>query len=410
MPALALRGGIPVRAEPFPAWPVCDGREERALIETLRSGVWGIPRPRVEEFEARFAAYCDARYATACTSGSTALILAIVACGIGAGDEVIVPPYTFIATATSVFMANAVPVFADIDPNTFNLDPAAVEAAITPRTKAIVPVHLGGCPCDMDGIMDVARKHGLRVIEDACQAHGAEWKGQKVGAIGDLGCFSFQSSKNLTCGEGGAVTSNDEALAAAVDSIYNVGRLPGKGFHEHFGLGTNFRMNEFQAALLLCGLERLPEQTALRNRNGALLRELLSGIPAIAMQISDPRVTAHAWHLFPFRYKKEQCKGVPREKFLAALKAEGIPCVAGYTPLYRAPLFQNARFGAHGCPAACPFREGKADYSTVHLPVVEQVCGEMLWLQQRILLGAEDDMRDIAKAIAKVVEHADDLL
>ncbi|MCX7012301.1 MAG: DegT/DnrJ/EryC1/StrS family aminotransferase [Candidatus Sumerlaeota bacterium] len=410
MPALALNGGTPVRTIPFPPWPVFDEREERALVETLRSGVWGIPRPRVEEFEEKFAAYHDARFAVACTSGSTALKLAILACGIGTGDEIIVPPYTFIATATCVLLCNAVPIFADIDPETFNLDPRAIDAAVTPRTKAIIPVHLGGCPCDMDGIGEAAKKHGLRVIEDACQAHGAEWKGRKVGAIGDLGCFSFQSSKNLTCGEGGAVASDDEALAETVDSIHDVGRMKGKGFYEHYGLGTNYRMNEFQAALLLCGLERLPEQTARRNRNGTLLRDLLRAVPAVAPQKVDPRVTSHAYHLFPIRYRREFCKNLPRERFLAALQAEGIPCSLGYTPLYRAPLFRNERYGARGCPASCPYHGEKPDYSKVFLPVVEQVCGEMVWFQQRLLLGTEQDTRDIADAIAKVVERYDELL
>jgi len=223
---LALNGGKPVRTKPFPKWPVFDERELEALKGVLESGFWGIGGSRKKEFEEKFAAYQDAKYGVAVTSGTAALEVSLRALGIGCGDEVIVPPYTFMATVTTVFYVNAIPVFADIDPEAYTIDPKSVESVISERTKAILPVHVSGRPADMDGLLSIAKKYDLFILEDACQAWGSEWRGKRVGAIGNMGTFSFQSSKNITSGEGGIIVTNDEDLYTKAWSLHNCGRRP----------------------------------------------------------------------------------------------------------------------------------------------------------------------------------------
>lgn len=396
---LALEGGTPVRNRPWPQWPVFDEREEQAALEVVRSGKWwSVEGTKVREFEQAFARFQDAQFAVCVTNGTAALEVALRAAHIGCGDEVIVPPYTFIATATAVLSVGATPVFVDVEEESLNIDPTKIEEAITPRTRAIIPVHIAGCPADMDGVLEVARKHNLLVIEDAAQAHAAEWKGTKVGAIGDMGCFSFQASKNLNAGEGGAVVTNDPHWADQVWSVHNVGRVRGGRWYEHHVLGSNFRMTEFQAAILLCQLQRLPEQTERRTRNAQKLTEMLSQIPGIRPPRPDPRVTRHAYHLYIFRYNKEAFGGRPREEFLKALSAEGIPCTAGYVPLYKERVFVNRPKSHDLCQVS-----SLKDYSGVHCPVCERVCSEeAVWLYQNMLLGDEQDMADIATAIAKI--------
>ena len=245
--ALAIHGGRPVRTKPFPAWPIFGEEEEQALIRALRSGKWGrTAGDEVAKFEEQYAQYHQAKQGIAVVNGTVALRISMLAAGIQAGDEVIVPPYTFLATASAVIEANATPVFADLELETFNIDPRAVEAAVTPRTRAIMPVHLAGLSVNMDAIMEIARRHDLVVIEDACHAHGAEYKGRRLGSIGHLGVFSFQSSKNLTSGEGGIILTNDDALAARCRTIHNCGRLAGGAWYEHHAIGGNYRLSEFQ--------------------------------------------------------------------------------------------------------------------------------------------------------------------
>lgn len=396
---LAIHGGTPVRSRPWPQWPIFDETEEHAILDVLRSGKWwSVEGTKVREFEEAFARFHDAQFAVCVTNGTAALEVALRAAHIGCGDEVIVPPYTFIATATAVLAVGATPVFVDVEEESLNIDPAKVEEAITPRTRAVIPVHIAGCPADMDGVLEVARKHNLLVIEDAAQAHAAEWKGTKVGAIGDMGCFSFQASKNLNAGEGGAVITNDPHWADQIWSVHNVGRVRGGRWYEHHVLGGNFRMTEFQAAILLCQLRRLPEQTERRTRNAQKLTELLSQIPGIRPPRPDPRVTRHAYHLYIFRYNKEAFGGRPREEFLRALNAEGVPCSAGYVPLYKERVFVNRPASNDLCR-----RSMLKDYSKVYCPVCERACAEeAVWLYQNMLLGDEEDMADIATAIAKV--------
>ncbi len=410
MAKLAINGGSKVREKPFPSWPPRDPEFKARLGEVIDAAVWGIGGSKQAEFVAKFAEFCGAEFCVACTSGTTALEIALRAAGVGPGDEVIVPPYTFIATASSVITVGAIPIFADIDPATFCLDPAAAEAAITERTAAIIPVHIGGMPADMDAFNALGEKHGLKIIEDCAQAHGAEYKGRRVGAIGDAGCFSFQSSKNITAGEGGAVVTNDRKLFETAWSLHNVGRVPEGGWYDHRVLGWNLRMTEFQAAVLLRGLELWPQQDATRQRNAARLRERLAEIPGVDPQGFTEGADKCAYHLFICRYDAEAFDGLPRAKFLQALQAEGIPASAGYNPLYREPVFVEG-LDMDGCPFACKFYTGSVDYKSLQLPVVEHVCREgSFWMPHSVLLGDESDVDDIADAIAKVYECRKELL
>ena len=398
---LAVDGGPKTREAGWPAWPVFDEQEERALLDVLHSGQWwGVGGSRVPRFEEAFARFQDARFGCCVTNGTAALEVALRALGIGCRDEVIVPPYTFIATASSVLAVSAAPVFVDIEPDTLNMDPARIEEAITARTKAIIPVHIAGRPADMNAILAIARKHNLVVIEDAAQAHGASYNGTHIGAIGDAGTFSFQASKNLNAGEGGIVLTNDPETADKLWSVANVGRTRTGKWYEHHVLGGNFRMTEWQAAILLCQLERVPAQTARRGENAAYLTQLLCDVPGIRLMRSDPRVTCHAHHLFAFRYDAAAFGGRTREQFLEALNAEGIGAGAGYVPLYREVVFQRKATGdGSWCQAG-----RQIDYAAFaeRCPVCEEVCRDAVWLFQSQLLGPRSDMDDIASAIRKI--------
>lgn len=400
MPKLAIDGGHKVRTKSFPGWPVWDESEMNALKEVLESGEWGLGNSKVSEFEEKFAAYIGVEQGICVTNGTASLEIALMAADVSRGDEVIVPPYTFMATASAVLMANGIPIFADIDPSTYNLDPDALEAAITDRTKAVIPVHIGGCPADMDRIMEIAEKHNLIVIEDCAQAHGAEWRGQKVGSIGDIGSFSFQSSKNLCAGEGGIITARNQDLGEKCWSYHNCGRVKTGGWYDHRVLGSNFRMTGWQAAILLAQMERLEEQTEIRNRNGIYLSEKLSEIDGIEPAKRDERVTVHAYHIYILKYEADKFNDQPRSRFLEALNAEGIPCSSGYNPLYKHDLFKasiQSDPDLYGCD------KDEADYSKLHLPVTERICDEeAVWFGQNILLGPQEDMDDIVEAVQKV--------
>lgn len=393
---LAVDGGTPVRARPFPAWPVFGDAEEQALLEALRSGKWGLGGAATAEFEAAWASFQGAKHAVAVASGTSALELSLRAVGVELGDEVILPAYTFVATATAVLSRGAVPVFADVDAETYLLDPRSAEASVTERTRAIIAVHVAGCPADLDGLRAVARRHRVALVEDAAQAHGAAWRGRRVGAIGDVGSFSFQSSKNLNCGEGGAVVTDDDELAEVVWALHNVGRR--RSAEPIFG--SNARMTEFQAALLNAQLRKLPTEMARREASARYLSKQLASIPGIQPARVDDRVTEHAWHLFMFGYDATEFGGLPRAEFLRALQAEGIPCTAGYAPLHlAAPVQEETTRLLHTLGRARTPSEG---HSPAHLPVVERVGRESIWLYQYMLLGDESDMDDVVEAVAKV--------
>lgn len=402
MEQLAINGGPKAVRREF-AWPVFDETDVEAVARSVRSGVWGDPEcaGEVRGFEEEFAEFCGAKYALAVVNGSVALRLALLAVGVEPGDEVIVPPYTFYATASIVAEANCVPVFADIDPDTYNLDPACVERAITARTRAIIPVHFGGQACDMERLGEIGARHKLAIIEDAAHAHGAEYKGRKLGTIGAAGCFSFQSSKNLTSGEGGMIITDDEPLYDVMNSLRNCGRVKGGAWYEHVNLGCNYRIATLQAALLRNQLTRLDAQTRKRNENGLYLNELLSQIEGIRPLTRGHGETLHSYHLYIFRYDAAKFGGLPQTRFVEMLAAEGVPGHRGYPqPLYKQRVFQELNYLAYGAA-------GAMDYSKVSCPVAEHACaGEAVWIQQAGLLGEREDMEAFAAAIRKIQVHA----
>lgn len=394
MSTLAINGGTPVREKPFSEWPIFDEREEKAVVDVVRSGAWGLGGGCIPEFQQKFAKYQQAAYGICTANGTVSLIVALRAAGVGRGDEVVVPPFTFMATASSVLEVGATPVFADIDPGTFCLDPDALKAVITPRTKAVIPVHLGGHPADMDRIMEIAEKHDLVVIEDAAHAHGSEWNGRRVGAIGHMGSFSFQSSKNLCCGEGGIVVTNHEKYADLCFSYHNCGRTRTGKWYEHNVLGQNFRMGEFQAAILLAQMERLDEQSRIREENVLYLADKLSQVGGITPQKRDSRVTRHAYHVIVFMYDEKQFAGVNKDAFMGAINAEGIP----FGGVYTRPLYEEAMFASQGI-----------DYSEISCPVAEDTSKNGMWLHHAVALGTRQDMDDIVDAVIKVKEHASEI-
>ena len=373
------------------SWPQYGTEEADALLEVLNSGKWGSTSGDVvATFEREFAAYQQAGHAVCLANGTLAIAVALKAAGVGIGDEVIVPPYTFIATASAALFVGAVPVFADVDPDTHLLDPIATEAAITERTKAVVVVHLAGRPADMDAFTALGAKHGLTIVEDAAQAHGAAYKGRAVGAIGDLGTFSFQSSKNITAGEGGVVVTDSPELAGAVYSLVNVGRVPGGGWYQHETVGYNLRLTEFQAAILRVQLRRHPQLQEVREGNARLLTDLLEKAPGILLAPDDPAITAHGRHLFMLRVPGR------RDAVLEALRAAGFDrASSGYVPLHR---------------NAAVLRESQAITTRLGQPYPEHPCPnadlvstDTIWLPQPYLLGAEDETRAIADTIANAV-------
>ncbi len=423
MSDLALLGGTPVRSRPYPSWPVFDQEEERLLVEVLRSGKWwrfsyaegvemkepepGQARSKVVEFQEAFAKQQQARYGIACANGTAAIEIALKALGVGPGDEVIVPAYTFIATASAVLMVNAVPIFVDIEPDTFNIDARRVEEAITSRTKAIIPVHFAGQSADMDALLGIAHRHHLRVVEDAAHGHGAMWRDKGLGSIGDAGTFSFQASKNMTAGEGGLIITNDRELTLRCESYLWAGREVGRPWYEHHRLGWNYRITEFQAAILLAQLKRLPDQNARRRENAQYLSARLAKLPGIQPLAVRPFATRHSFHIYIFRFCEEEF-GIPRGLFLQTLEKEGIPCVGGYAhPLYRNPMFLNKDFYPHGCPLTCGHYDLDLDYASFEAkcPVAEKACREAVWLEHRLLLGDRTDMDDIATAVEKICDH-----
>ena len=418
---LAIDGGEPYRTKPMPSWPLHDEEEVKAVADVAKSGKWWRGaystteleereeneiegRSRVGVFEERFAKAHKAKYALAVTSGSGALEIAVRAAGIKPGDEVITTPYTFIATSTCIMNNLGVPVYTDIDPNTYNMDADQIEGLINERTKAILPVHFSGNLCDMEKICAIAGRHNLMVIEDAAHAHGVECKGEKyAGTFGDLGCFSFQEAKNVATGEGGMILTDNKRLYDLAFSLHHYGRISGEIWYKHFHQGWNYRMNEFTAAIGIVQLGRLFEQNAIRMENYMYLMAGLSKLPGISPSRSDPDITKHSHHLQMLMYDSEQVGGVHRDDFVAAVVAEGIPALTGYTfPNYANPFLTSdetrARFRAAGIDL--PDYRQYAD----RCPNCERACyRESIWLEHRLLLGTREDMDDIIGAFAKVI-------
>lgn len=410
---LAALGGTPVRRKPFPPWPPVTPQIEASLLATLRSRQWGrsLQGPMkgtgaVVELENRFAQLVGAKYCLATGSCTQALHTALRAVGVEAGDEVLVSPCTFIASVQAILLNCALPVFVDVDLDTFQMDPAKIESLITPETRAIEPVHIAGLPCDMEPIIKLARKHNLAVVEDAAQAHLARYQDRYCGTFGQIGCFSFQTSKQIACGEGGALVTDDPALVEACYVFHNMGLGP---TGSSVGVGTKYRMNEFEAAVLLPQLETLPGEIARRDRNALYLASLLEQIPGIIPQKRYPAVTQGAYYLFGLRYLPEAWNGLPREVFLRALRAEGIP----YTTMYFDRLNQQPFL-----EAALESRTFRRIFSAQRLrryreanqcPNNDLLSSQGIWLPQTVLLGEKQDMEDIAEAFAKIYRLKDQL-
>ncbi|TLS53882.1 DegT/DnrJ/EryC1/StrS family aminotransferase [Paenibacillus antri] len=397
---LAIHGGTPVRKEGFAEWPIYDELEEQYLLRVLHSSKWGGVgpvksddySPMIPQAEKKFAELHDADFAVACCNGTVALTIALQAAGVRPGDEVIVPPYTFIATAFGALAYGVIPVFADIDENTLLIDPEAVERAVTPKTRAVIAVHIAGAPADLTKLKEVTTKHGLVLIEDAAQAVGAEWEGRKIGAIGDIGTFSFQSSKNLNSGEGGMIVTNSRELWERVWSIVNVGRIPGGAWYQHELVGQNYRITEFQAAILLAQMTRLEEQMQIRESRTALLDSLLSTIDGISPVPAPEGTTKHAHHLYMLTLDKEFAGRIDKDEFIRRMNAEGIPLAYGYVPLNQNRAILSS------------IREWTGQERYDACPVCEELCAKrVLWLHQNVLLSDESAIEDIAKAFRKVI-------
>jgi dTDP-4-amino-4,6-dideoxygalactose transaminase len=411
MSVLAIKGGKPVREKPISPWPLYNDSEKKYLLDVLECRKWGkISGKMNEEFEKRFSEFQNTKHTITVCNGTVALRIALFAAGIGPGDEVIVPSYTFVASATSVIEANAIPVFADIEEDSFNISPDCIEKLITEKTRAIMPVHFGGASADMDRIMKIADKHNLKVIEDAAQAQGSKWNNNHVGSIGNVGTFSFQLSKNMTAGEGGAVVTNDDLIAERVRSFHNCGRKPGNPWYFHFDIGGNFRLTEFQAAILLAQLEREETNLITRSRNAKYLTKLLSEIDGIEPIVYSDKIKS-SYYLFVVKYNSEVFNNLPKEKFVKALNAEGITALEGYPfPLYRQPLFQEKNFWAKGCPGSCSFYEKEIDYNKVYHPISEKACKTGFWFPNLVLHGNKEDTESIVEAIRKIKNNVSELL
>jgi dTDP-4-amino-4,6-dideoxygalactose transaminase len=408
----ALLGGKPVRTKPPHRWPVIDEREDKAMLETVRSGKWFRGSgPNVTHFEQAYAKATGAKNCVATNSGTSALFTSLNAVGVSAGDEVIVAPYTFIATVNVILLHHALPIFVDTDPETFQIDARKIEAAITDRTTAIVPVHLGGSAADLDTILAVAKQHKLPVVEDACQSHLGEWHGRKLGTWGETGCFSFQASKNLNCGDGGAIITNSDEWADQCYSFHNQCRPRRTSSREVVATssrGGNFRMTEFQAAILLAQMTRLEDQMKTREQNADYLRGLLKEIPGIVPAKMYDNCSRNAYHLFMYRYQKEHFSGLPRKRFLEALRAEGVDCNAGYGMLNKGAFIKNS-LASRSWQRLFPAEALAKWEERTACPANDKLSEEAAWFTQTTLLGPRSDMDQMAEAIRKIQKHAGDL-
>lgn len=410
MEQLALLGGPAVRQNPFQPWPQYLPADAQRLQDVLESRHWGgfpVPSRYAAEFAERFAAMHDARYGLCLTNGTIALVAALQAAGIGFGDEVIVPAYTWDGTATAVLFAGGLPVFADVDPDTYCLSVESARNAITDRTRAIIPVHLAMRFTDMSALMDLARRHGLKVIEDCAHMHGGQYCGKGAGSMGDLGCFSFQESKLMTAGEGGLVITSSLEYYELLQSVINCSRASLTNQHKKRILGSNYRMTELQAALLIGQLDMLPGFAERRSRAAARLTEALRPINGIRPLPRQQAISREAIYCYVFQYRPEP-RRVSRDLFIAALDAEGIPCDGRfYEPVYRSDLFYAT---PENSPQLTVGRSEPVDYGRTHCPVSERAAyEEAVWLPQFLLIGDDQDVDDIAAAVEKVVRNMDAL-
>ncbi len=398
----AILGGPPVRSQSWPEWPQHGEAERKLLASTLDSGRWSSARGDLAaEFANEFAAFQGARHGLAVANGSCSLEVALAACGIGAGDEVLVPGLTFVTTAISVLAVNAIPVLVDVEPDSLCLDVGAAEAAITDRTRAVIPVHLAGRPCDLDSLGDLCERHGLTMIEDCAHAHGSRWRERGVGSFGSFGSFSFQEGKLITAGEGGALTTDDEELRARAWSYVHCGRVEGGHRYEHVSYGTNLRMTEWQGAVLQAQLHRLPEQNRVREERAELLDAELTKVPGLRPQSGDARISSRGRYGYVFHYDPAEFSGLPVIGLVAALRHEGILAGESYPSLNTLRVLREGRF-AQRLPAGAP----RLDYASVRLPHAEHAADHTVWLDHRMLLAEPDGVFDIVRALARIRERS----
>ncbi|MFC6800066.1 DegT/DnrJ/EryC1/StrS aminotransferase family protein [Haladaptatus sp. DYSN1] len=409
MSELALHGG-PKAADALeiPTWPQTREQDRENVLDALESGEWCRNNGNaqwVERFEDEWAEYHEAEHAIAVANGTVAIQVALRMCDVRPGDEVLLPPYTFIATGSAITALGAVPKFVDVDPETYNVDPASVEEQITDKTVGMVGVHIAGYPMNFDELLPVLDEHDLFLVEDAAHAQGTEWRGKKIGTFGDVGTFSFQETKSLSAGEGGVVITDDELLAERGHLIHNIGRVSGKAYR-HYELAGNCRMTEFQGALLCSQLEQLEAQNETRRENERILREELETIDGVSAKPDDDRITARGYCLFDLKYDPAAFGGLSRDDFLEALNAEGVPGGTGYTyPMYKQPTFSREKVNA-----LVPDDADVPAYRSLHLPGVEEVVATNITFSHVILLAEPEGIRAIGDAIRKIQRNVDELL
>ena len=405
MSELAIHGGTPIRTVPYPPWPVFDDAERANLLEVLDSGQWWSTQgTQVHEFERRWGAYHGTGPAVAVTNGTQAIELALLATGVGDGDEVIVPSWTFVATVSAVLTVNAIPVLVDVDLGTGCIDPDAVEAAISERTRAVIAVHVAGHPADLDRLTEICSRRGLVLLEDCAHAHGSRFDGRMVGTFGAVGTYSFQASKLMTSGEGGALVTTDPDVRARAMSYSDCGRRPGEWFYAHYVLGGNARMTEWQGAVLLAQLARFEEQASRRDRNSALLAAELATIPGVHPQVRDPRCDRQGNYCYIVRLDPAEF-GADREPVRLALAAEGISLTMAYPPVHRLDVFT----APDGFAPRIRDRRAFPDYASSSLPVTERLAATTLWFTTSVLMGSAEDALDVARALEKVQRSAPSL-
>lgn len=409
MPELAINGGTPVRTDPYPSWPQTNDDEYVAAVtEVVRSGDWGgFPEPgrNAAAFEEAFAAYQGARHGTLMMNGTVTMEVALKALDIGWGDEVIIPALTFSATAYAPMAAGALPVIVDVEPRTWCIDPDLVEAAITERTRAIMPVHLGHQMADMDRLMDIAERHGLAVVEDCAHAHGQQWKGRGAGCIGAFGSFSHQSSKILTSGEGGTLLTNDDTLARRAHSIIDCGRAKDPDEKE-YTFGANYRLGELHAALLVVAMSRFPSQQAERETNGKAFEAMAAQVPGVRVMPADERITRWSFYNYILGIDPEAFAGRTNQIVCAAMEAEGVPAEVQYPPMSHYELFQPS---LSRLPVAVE-HAARLDPATMSFPVAEAAgLRESVYFMENVFRDGTKGIEHAAEALAKIQRHADEL-
>ncbi len=408
MAELAIAGGRPVRTSPYPDWPRGDDEDVAAVEDVVRGGRWGgfpEPGPKAEAFEETFAAYQGARHGVLMANGTVTMEVALKALGIGWGDEVIIPALTFAATVYAPIAAGAVPVIVDVTPDTWTIDPDLVEAAITPRTRAIMPVHLGHQMADMDRVMEIADTRGLAVVEDCAHAHGQRWNGIGAGCFGDFGSFSHQSSKIMTAGEGGSLLTNDDRLARLAHSIIDCGR-PKDDAETEYTFGANYRLGELQAALLMVAMRRFPEQQAQRATLGAIFEGMAEDVPGVRVMPHDPRITRWSFYRYVVAIEPDAFAGRTHRVVCDALEAEGVGAWTGYEPMSDYDLFQPS---LSRLPVTVE-HAGRLDPTTMSFPVAESAgLRESVYIDENVFRSDRAGVEQAVEALAKIQRHADEL-